>query len=373
MGLLVNLNTVALLAQRPSKKVCHATLWLATAFACFLAHDETAISAEPRQQPKRVLIFFVVNTIQPVHFDWEQGIRSALQAGTDGPLDIDVEFADLLRYEDPVYVEKLVGLLRHKYSSRRIDVVIPVYDNALEFVRRFGESVFPGAAVVFCSVHEDTFKGMKLAPNVTGVTYSFDFDGTLDLARKLWPPTRHVAIIAGVDAAGRGTEAQARRALAKYSPELEFTYFSGTPIDSLQDEVRRLPRDTVIFILPYVLDSRGTSLTTREVVSSVSRVANAPVFGFYETLFGHGLLGGHLVPVEKQGRLAGDMAIRVLNGENPASIQVARRRCTSTCSIGGNSAAGRFRKAGSRLGAPCATASRTCGTCTNTISSVASH
>ena len=49
---------------------------------------------------------------------------------------------------------------------------------------------------------------MKLAPNVTGVTYSFDFDGTLDLARKLWPPTRHVAIIAGVDAAGRGTEAQ---------------------------------------------------------------------------------------------------------------------------------------------------------------------
>ena len=37
-------------------------------------------SAEPRQQPKRVLIFFVVNTIQPVRFDWEQGIRSALQA-----------------------------------------------------------------------------------------------------------------------------------------------------------------------------------------------------------------------------------------------------------------------------------------------------
>ena len=181
-----------------------------------------------------------------------------------------MEFADLLRFEDPVYVEKLVGLLRHKYSSRRIDVVIPVYDNALEFVRRYGESVFPGAAVVFCSVHEDTFKGMKLSSNTTGVTYNFDFDGTLDLARKLWPPTRHVAIVSGVDAAGRGTKAQARRALAKYSPELDFTYFSGTPIDNLQDEVRRLPRDTVIFILPYVLDSRDQYHDTRSRVQRIT-------------------------------------------------------------------------------------------------------
>ena len=54
----------------------------------------------------------------------------------------------------------------------------------------------------------------------------------------------------------------------------------------------------------------------------MSRVANAPVFGFYETLFGHGLLGGHLVPIEKQGRLAGEMAVRVLHGEDPASIPV---------------------------------------------------
>ena len=59
---------------------------------------------------------------------------------------------------------------------------------------------------------------------------------------------------------------------------------------------------------------------------------------------------------KKQGRLAGDMAIRVLNGENPASIPSCKsEKCTSTCSIGGNSVAGRFRKAGSRWGAPCAT------------------
>ena len=164
---------------------------------------------------------------------------------------------------------------------------------------------------------------MKLGPNVTGVTFCFDFDGTLELARKLWPQTRHVAIIAGVDASGRRTEALARRAFAKYSSDLEFTYFSGTPIDILMDEVQRLPSDTVIFVLSYVLDSRGTSTTTPNVASRVSRVANAPVFGFHETVFGHGLLGGHFVPFEKQGRLAGEMAVRVLHGEDPASIPVA--------------------------------------------------
>ena len=137
--------------------------------------------------------------------------------------------------------------------------------------------------------------------------------------------------------------------------------------------MRRLPRDTVIFILPYVLDSRGTSLTTREVVSSVSRVANAPVFGFYETLFGHGLLGGHLVPVEKQGRLAGDMAIRVLNGENPASIPVARAQMHEYMFDWRELRRWQIPESRLPVGSTVATASRTCGTCTNTISSVASH
>jgi signal transduction histidine kinase len=258
----------------------------------------------------------------PVHLEWEHGIRSALQAGTDDPLEIEEEFADLLRFEDPVYVEKLLGLLRHKYAGRKIDVVIPVYDDAFEFMQRYGQSIFPGAAVVFCTVHQDVLEGIKLGANVTGVTYNFDFDGTLDLARKLWPPTRRVAVIAGVDASGRRIEARARKAFAKYSPELEFTYFSGTPIDNLQDEAQRLKSDTVIFVLSYVKDSRGTSTTTPEVASSVSRVANAPVFGFHETLLGNGLLGGHLLPIEKQGQLAGEMAVRVLHGEDPASIPI---------------------------------------------------
>ncbi|MGO9114710.1 MAG: ABC transporter substrate binding protein [Thermoguttaceae bacterium] len=318
----MNQEIVALPAQWPGKKSCPAVFWLAITYACVFTRGGTAISAEPHQQPKRVLILFAVNTILPVHLEWEHGICSALQAGTDGPLDIDMEFADLLRFEEPVYAEKLISLLRQKYSNRKIDVVIPVYDEAFEFIRRYGQSVFPGAAVVFCTVHQDAFDSVKLGQNVTGVTCSFDFDGTLELARTLWPQTRHVAVIAGVDASGRRIEGRARRAFAKYSPELEFTYFSGTPIEILQDEVQRLPSDTVIFVLSYVKDSRGTTTTTPNIVSAVSRVANAPVFGFHETLFGHGLLGGHLLPIEKQGWLAGEMAVRVLHGEDPTSIPI---------------------------------------------------
>ncbi len=107
----MNRDTISLLTRWLGTNSRQAKFWLAIVYACSVTHGGTAISAEPRKQPKHVLILYAVNTNLPVHLDWEHGIRSALQAGSE-PLEVDVEFADLLRFEDPVYVEKLIGRAR---------------------------------------------------------------------------------------------------------------------------------------------------------------------------------------------------------------------------------------------------------------------
>ena len=280
-------------------------------------------TASPAElQPKRVLILFAVNVVLPTHMDWERGIRSGLQAAGDSPLEIDIEYADLLRFKDENYTQSFVDLLRHKYSNRKVDVVIPVYDPAFEFIGQH-EELFPGAAVVFCSVDEQSLKDKKLAPNVTGVPMRLDFAGTVELAHQLMPRIKRLAVVAGVDVSGRRLEAEAKQVFANDSSGIEFKYFSGTPLIELKEQLSRLPSDTAILLLPFVQDVRGTSYSTPEVASAISAVTRAPIFSVYDTLLGHGVIGGHLVSLQEHGKRAGEMAARILRGERPSQIPVA--------------------------------------------------
>jgi signal transduction histidine kinase len=49
-------------------------------------------------------------------------------------------------------------------------------------------------------------------------------------------------------------------------------------------------------------------------------MSKAPVYGLYDTLLGHGIVGGSLGSAESQGKHAGELAVRVLQGERPEDI-----------------------------------------------------
>ena len=84
--------------------------------------------------------------------------------------------------------------------------------------------------------------------------------------------------------------------------------------------VGSLPPDTIVLYSAIFTDGAGQSFVPREALSLISRAANAPVFGLYESYLGYGIVGGRLVSFEQQGREAAALALRILGGESPASI-----------------------------------------------------
>jgi signal transduction histidine kinase len=75
-------------------------------------------------------------------------------------------------------------------------------------------------------------------------------------------------------------------------------------------------------MLSYDQDSAGKKYMTVEALEQIAETCPLPVYGLYSTLLGHGIVGGRLVSAESQGRLAGELAIRVLNGERPEEIAI---------------------------------------------------
>ncbi len=91
-------------------------------------------------------------------------------------------------------------------------------------------------------------------------------------------------------------------------------------MEELQEQAAHLPPHTVIFYVCIFRDRKGQEFLPRDALNLLAQAAKAPVYGVWDTLLGEGIVGGSLISHLEQGRLAGELAARVLNGENPGHI-----------------------------------------------------
>ena len=89
-------------------------------------------------------------------------------------------------------------------------------------------------------------------------------------------------------------------------------------------EVAAQPPRTLLFYIHVLQDRAGHLFVPQDVVARIAAVANAPIYGIYETFLGHGLVGGHVFSFEAQGAKAGEVALRILRGERPDDIPPVR-------------------------------------------------
>jgi signal transduction histidine kinase len=68
------------------------------------------------------------------------------------------------------------------------------------------------------------------------------------------------------------------------------------------------------------MDIKGVPYYNPESIRLISQAANAPVFAYSDMGFGEGAVGGYILSFSKIGPLAGETAVKILQGANPAEI-----------------------------------------------------
>jgi len=199
-------------------------------------------------QPRRVLVLYSFSYGRPVNLDWDRGIRMGLEANLHEPVDIDVEFLEVEQLPNREGRDKWVELLRMKYADSAPDVVIPVADSAAVCLAVEHPDLFPEAAVVFCSVSAETLSRFPMTNRMTGVAYRLDFQGTLQIACRLFPATRSVVVVGGPSTEDLAI-AQAARAAFAQETQVQFTYWTGLPVAELCTKASQVPAGTVILLL----------------------------------------------------------------------------------------------------------------------------
>jgi len=283
-----------------------------------------AVSAVPNG-PYRVLVLHSFRNSLPVNTDWSSGIVRGFTSVPGLLVEIDSETLDLSRFRDANYVKGLLDIYRHKYGDRKPDLIIPTYTPAFRFLLKYGEELFPGIPIVFLGADSRFVATQELAPNITGITTHRDIAGTLELALQVNPDARRVAVIVGSGSIDKNFENDARQALQPFAGRIEFTWLRGLPLAELTEAVRQLPPDTVILYLIQLQDRNAKSYVPISALQILAPAAHAPIYALWDTLLGHGIIGGRLATIEEDGFQAAQMGVRILRGEAPAAVAVIDR------------------------------------------------
>jgi signal transduction histidine kinase len=271
---------------------------------------------------RRVLVIYPTSDRQPGNFLFDQGLRHAFEASPSAPVEIYNEYLDTARFPDADHHRHFAAFLREKYADQRIDVVIPAMAPSLDFALKYRAEAFPGVPMVHAVIEERELTTRRLGPDVVGVPMRIDLVPTLELALRLHPGTRRVVVIAGASPTDAYWEAQARRAFAPFEANYEFTYLTGLPMGDLLKTVADLPDGSVIYYLHVQRDGDGRMCVPADAVERVAAAARVPVYAHIDSFLGRGIVGGRLMSFEAQGSSAAGLALRVMAGEDPATMPV---------------------------------------------------
>jgi PAS domain S-box-containing protein len=278
---------------------------------------------------RRVLFLSDLGTpASPGFTEIETAILSNL-GNTPYKIEFYSESLEITLFPEEVSKRELNEKLLRRYSERKPDVIVTAGSASLKFISELHDTFFSDVPVIFCGIIEDIQDVLKPNPHFTGVRSEPNPAETLNAALHLLPNTRHVVVVGGRGEFDRRWEAVAKENFLNYESRLDFTYLTELEMPALLEQLRHLPSNTIVYHTSITQDAAGERfIDSAQSVPLVLSAANAPVFVMDDVDFRAGAVGGDLVNWANDGRVAADMAVRVLNGEKPQNIPIANSKDT---------------------------------------------
>ena len=292
------------------RMVCSITVLVAIGFA--------AACPAAGQVRRSVLLLDQGYVGSPWYDAYSNAFRSAFAGRTDEGIVIQAEHLDFGHFSGPEHDDILRAYLLGKYRNSPINVIVAAGPKALEFALHVRGELGSNVPVVFSIV--DTATLARLRPsNATGHILQYTLRDQITSARALVPDLQHVALV------GDPLETQSfmdefRRELPIFSAQLDFIDLTGLSLQDVKRRVAELPENTAIVYTAINVDGAGVSYIPRDALVAIAEVANRPIVIDLETMLGYGGTGGFVASPTALAQQTAQLALRVLNGQDPSTI-----------------------------------------------------
>jgi PAS domain S-box-containing protein len=271
--------------------------------------------------PKRILeVHWEDKTDAAEAFD--RSLQEALRSAASGPVEFYSEFLDATRFPGEEQSQALAAFLRHKYASRKMDVVITDMPPPLDFLFKYRSNLFSDTPIVFATTQRPSEAQLAAGAGATGIMFS-RYRKTVELALRLHPASEHVFIVSNSLPTGPSWERLVRADLEGFQSRADITYLTDFRLEELTARLKTLPRRSVVlYVWQRAVNRQGVLLNTHDLLSFLAPSVPAPIYGLSYLNVGRGIVGGYVWTRETRAAKLAEMALKVANGIRPADVPI---------------------------------------------------
>ncbi len=271
---------------------------------------------------------FILHSYHP-EFRWttfeSNGIRSALfKEKYKG--NIYIEYLDTKNFDYNEMAPICKEVIEKKYRKFDFKIVVCTDNDALTFVKTFGDQLFPNAYFVFCGINGFEDSMVPDRNKYTGVAEFIDFEANIEGILKVFPNTKEIVSFFDGTISGQQILKDYQNAISKFNDRgIKFSNIINPTIAELLDSVSVLKDGQILLQGELGKDRIGEVHNHMTISMLLSQVSRVPIWGTINDMLRKGIIGGNLYSAFYCGRNAGEIIVEILNGKTPSQIPIVKK------------------------------------------------
>jgi PAS domain S-box-containing protein len=264
---------------------------------------------------KNVLILHNWSSLPP---SWNL-MESTVRAHVPGQINFYNASVENPRFDEKEYRESLAETIGRGYSGVKLDLVVAATYQVLQFALQYRDKMSPGVPIIFTDVARQ--EAEKMWPGVTGVIVPLGMRETIDLALRFHPDTKTVAVIAGISQWDKYWLSVAHSELLRHQDKVKEIDIIGPVGPQILEKVAKLPSHSVLLFQLRPDDLTQPAFEPIDILTAVAK--RLPTYSAWPGLaLNRGGVGGAYRDLPKEAVLNGEVAARVLSGEQLENIPI---------------------------------------------------
>jgi signal transduction histidine kinase len=273
---------------------------------------------------RRVLLLHAFGHPYSPWSDMAAGFRAELVKKSPEPIDLYEVSLDTARVQRPQDEGPFVEYIRALLAGRKLDLIVPVGAPSAFFMERHRSELFPEAPMIIVGADVRRIPGATLTENDTAVLLDLDLPAYFKNILQLLPETTDVAVVVGNSPVERYWTSELHRDFQPFGGRVKIEWFNDLTFKQMLLRAASMPQHSAIFWFLLSEDAAGVPYAQDRALEQLREVSAVPVFAMGDYEFGRGIIGGPLMQTQALGQEAAAVALRILKGETPGSIDPPR-------------------------------------------------
>ncbi len=260
---------------------------------------------------KNILFISSYHPSFPTFFEQVNGIKDVF---TSEDIILDIEFMDSKRFNDVKSQELFLESLKGKLNKLpKYDGIITSDDNALIFMQKYQDILFPGIPIVFCGVNNIDFAlSMNNNDLITGFIEDISVHETVEMILDIHSDFKELYLITDSTTSGQSDLLKVEDIVYKnFNIGLNILDLSELTFNKFSEKLSEIDKNQPVLLLSAYKDENGDSKTFDQSLAFILEDLKSPLYHLWFHGLGDGIVGGKLISHYEQGKSAASLMLKI--------------------------------------------------------------